>query len=273
MIGQVMSESNLGMASTVAGTNNWGAYQATPAWLESHASSPGYGAIAYHDTSPPSTDYIGFLRVYPSQAAAADDWFARWGTILMTGGEPSSVTDYATRLYQHGYFEGFHAGARPVGQRTLPLTDPEQQNVDDYAKFMGRNIDISGPADDPNKIAYVGRPTPIQQRLTPKYGTALQTMINALMAGQWSTLAQGIDFLTGDGIIWSTGSAPSQWGGASANKALALLAKYTPSPNAMIASVKAHPYRTGGIVAAVLALIGSVWWAFVHKGSPPGGTP
>ena len=271
MIGQVMSESNLGLASTVAGTNNWGAYQATPAWLESHANSPGYGAVAYHDTSPPSTDYIGFLRVYPSQAAAADDWFARWGTILMTGGEPQSVTDYATRLYQHGYFEGFHAGARPVGQRTLPLNDAEQANVNDYAKFMGRNIDISGPADDPNKIAYVGRPAPLEHRLQPKYGTALQTMINNLMNGQWGALAANLDFLTGDGIIWATGSAPPEWLGSSANKSLAFLGKYTPSPNAIFRCVTAHPIRTGGIAAVILAILGGIWWAFSHK--PPGGTP
>lgn len=45
---------------------------------------------------------------------------------------------YAQALYLKGYFEGTVAGARPLGKRSLPLTPPEQANVDSYAKVIDR---------------------------------------------------------------------------------------------------------------------------------------
>lgn len=49
-----------------------------------------------------------------------------------------SIESYITQIYLHCYFEGTHAGARPCGKRTLPLTPPEQLNVNDYCGTVRR---------------------------------------------------------------------------------------------------------------------------------------
>jgi hypothetical protein len=49
-----------------------------------------------------------------------------------------SVDTYVTQIYMHCYFEGSVAGARPCGKRVLPLTPPEQANVNSYAGIINR---------------------------------------------------------------------------------------------------------------------------------------
>lgn len=50
------------------------------------------------------------------------------------------LADLATMMYVTGYYEGFHAGGRPLGKRSLPLLPAEQANVDDYTKALERNL-------------------------------------------------------------------------------------------------------------------------------------
>jgi hypothetical protein len=56
---------------------------------------------------------------------------------------PFSVAD---AMYQRGYYEGRHSGARQVGKRSYPLTAPEQANVTDYANAVAACMATIGPA-------------------------------------------------------------------------------------------------------------------------------
>jgi hypothetical protein len=86
------------------------------------------GPIAYpvwFATFPTQVDGITYFlkvlyKVRPNCKAAGDD---PNGTLL----------DLATAQYVSGYFEGNRSGARPVGQRTPPFTEPELANIHDYA--------------------------------------------------------------------------------------------------------------------------------------------
>jgi hypothetical protein len=91
-------------------------------------------------------------------------WFAAFDTRVqgiayylrtlwrLTGGAAESpdatCATVAEAMYRHGYFEGSHHGARPMGARTGPLTPPEAANVADYAADMARCLATIGPALD-----------------------------------------------------------------------------------------------------------------------------
>jgi hypothetical protein len=55
----------------------------------------------------------------------------------------ATVVSVVTAMYMGGYFEGNHAGARPLGHRVLPLTSPEQANVNDYVAGVNRYFDAA----------------------------------------------------------------------------------------------------------------------------------
>lgn len=48
----------------------------------------------------------------------------------------------ATAMLLGCYYEGSHAGMRPCGHRSLPLTVPETKNRDDYATAIQRGMDL-----------------------------------------------------------------------------------------------------------------------------------
>lgn len=60
--------------------------------------------------------------------------------------EDATCATTAQAMYMHGYYEGWHAGARPVAKRVLPLTPPETANVADYAGAMQKCRDVIEPA-------------------------------------------------------------------------------------------------------------------------------
>jgi hypothetical protein len=53
-----------------------------------------------------------------------------------------TAQDLAEQMYLHGYYEGAHAGGRPLGKRYLPLTPPEAANVADYATAVDRCLQM-----------------------------------------------------------------------------------------------------------------------------------
>jgi hypothetical protein len=144
------------------GTNNFGAVQLRGLTLqERRAFDDGtVGAGSYN------SDRTGVLHIdthpgpsgaipYPVWFAAFDDRVAGIAHFLKTvwrlssgapdadNATPFSVAD---AMYQHGYYEGAHHGARPVGQRSYPLTSPEQANVTDYANAVAACMAHIGPA-------------------------------------------------------------------------------------------------------------------------------
>jgi hypothetical protein len=92
------------------------------------------------DSSPGLGWYWMFFRAFPSDAAGADYFVnvlarERDGVraVLAPATDPlASAPAVVGMMYLSGYFEGNHPGARPVKERKLPFTPPEQRNVDDY---------------------------------------------------------------------------------------------------------------------------------------------
>jgi hypothetical protein len=131
------------------GQNNFGAVQLRGLTLQERA------AFDDGDLKPGdyNADRTGVLRVdthpgpngpipYPEWFVAFDHrvdgiayflktlWRLSGGEFARDGADPMSLS---VAMYRHGYYEGAHHGARPVGQRNDPLTAPEQANVSDYA--------------------------------------------------------------------------------------------------------------------------------------------
>ena len=130
------------------GTNNFGAVQLRPLTLQErtafddgilHAGdyTPNRDGVLHVDTHPGPSGAIP----YPVWFAAFADRVAGIAHFLrvlyrLSDSAPdaadASPGSVAKAMYLHGYYEGAHHGARPLGQRTDPLTSPEQANVDDY---------------------------------------------------------------------------------------------------------------------------------------------
>lgn len=148
------------------GSNNFGAVQLRQLTADEHARfaagtlkagdkfeppAPGQpGGVLHVDTHPTkvkddqgnlhdkSVPYPVWFAYFPERVDGVAFFLkALW---RLSGGAPDAAgaTPYtvALAMYRHGYYEGFHGGARPVGQRSDPLTTPEQQNVDDYSKAV-----------------------------------------------------------------------------------------------------------------------------------------
>jgi hypothetical protein len=102
------------------------------------AGDPGY--VLQYDTNPDKggAKYPVWFVAFPTQL----DGILYYLRVLL-GKAKSVVVDpagtlrqLATAMYLGGYYQGRHAGARPYYKRALPLTVPEQANVDDYTKAL-----------------------------------------------------------------------------------------------------------------------------------------
>jgi hypothetical protein len=84
--------------------------------------------------------YPVWFATYPTRVAgiAAFErllWHRVGAALEDAAATPETV---ARALYLVGYYEGKHPGARAVVDRSEPLTEAEQANVDDYAAALGR---------------------------------------------------------------------------------------------------------------------------------------
>jgi hypothetical protein len=131
-------------------TNNFGAVQLRGLTSQERALYD-YGSLKAGDYTP---ERDGVLHVdthpgprgpqkYPVWFAAFDkrvDGITHFIRTLwrLSGAAPdaedATCATVALAMYQHGYYEGAHPGARLVGKRSLPLIVAEQLNVDDYAR-------------------------------------------------------------------------------------------------------------------------------------------
>lgn len=100
------------------------------------------------DTHPGAGTYSMWFAAFDDDTAGAAYYLKI--VLRMVGGllsDPTATLEqYATDLYLHGYYEGRHAGARPVGHRSAPLTAPEQANVADYVAGCNRCLASLVPA-------------------------------------------------------------------------------------------------------------------------------
>lgn len=104
----------------------------------------------------PSSLAVGFLHADSTPTPTGPRWYSVWFAafpddvkgasyflkvvlrmLLESVNDPSLTAEsYATSCYLHGYYEGVHAGARPVGQRAVPLNPGELANIRDYSGAM-----------------------------------------------------------------------------------------------------------------------------------------
>jgi hypothetical protein len=140
------------------GTNNFGAVQLrtlTPNELASFQAgtlkagdyNAAHDGVLHVDTHPPGIPYPVWFAAFPTRAEGIWRYLQTLWRLSAGRADFTDATcaDVVKEMYLHGYFEGFHPGARPVGKRTLPLTPPEQANVDDYTGAVQKCRDMIEP--------------------------------------------------------------------------------------------------------------------------------
>jgi hypothetical protein len=109
--------------------------------LKAGDSLPDHSGVLHVDTHPPGIPYPVWFAAFPTRQAGAAYFLktldrlsaSEWASPTAT---PSSL---ATAMYVHHFYEGRHVDDRPwMPARTLPLTPPEQANVEDYAAGIAR---------------------------------------------------------------------------------------------------------------------------------------
>jgi len=265
MIGQLRGAEGAypGVNSSLGGTNNYGAAQVTASLASAKQGLQGWGAFAHKDSDPNKGPYIGWYWIAPSPLEGARHWFQDnwWGKALATG-NPTNATDYAAILYKGGYYGGTHPGDTAHD----PTSDAGQLNVADYAAAIQRGVataaEMAQPPDDPaTTTVNPSQFAPLTSRAITEdlYNTAMSGGLGSawkfLLPATWDAL------VANNGAVWF-GPPP-----AVAAVAVPLLASIA-TPAAIVASVKANPARTVGIVAAVAAVVGGIV-AVVTRRKPP----
>lgn len=134
------------------GTNNFGACQLrglTPdentafhaGTLKAGDYTPSRDGVLHVDTHPtPSgpAPYPVWFAAFPTRVAGIAFFLKTLYRLSSNAPDADGATcaTVAEAMYRHGYYEGAHAGCRPVALRVGPLTPPEQANVGDYARAM-----------------------------------------------------------------------------------------------------------------------------------------
>jgi peptidoglycan hydrolase-like protein with peptidoglycan-binding domain len=263
MIGQLRGAEGAypGVKSSLGGTNNMGASNMTQSLVSAKTGQVGWGAFAHPDSSPGKPPDLRFFWIAPSPLEAARHWFQdNWWGPRLAQANVQTPEDYATVVYQGGYFEGNHVGERPSGQRSLPLQPNEQLNVQEYANNMRRGIasaqELSVPPDDPSIMTV----NPSQFASVAARGLT-EAMFNSAKGGQWSYLlpADWATFLANNGVVWF-GPPPSNVPGGIPGR-LAYMAKRTGD------LITTHPYVTLGVVGGLLAVLGIIATANMKPGA------
>jgi hypothetical protein len=134
------------------GTNDFGATQLRPLTVQEMTAFQA-GTLKAGDFTP-SRDGVLHVDTHPSPSGPVPYpvWFAAFPTrvegiahflkvlwrLSSSYADDPAATPFglADAMYQHGYYEGAHPGARPVGKRAYPLNAGEQANVTDYANAI-----------------------------------------------------------------------------------------------------------------------------------------
>lgn len=144
------------------GQNNFGAVQLRGLTLQERAAYDA-GELKAGDYT---ADRTGCLRIDthpgPTGPIPYPEWFAAFATrpegiahflrvlwrLSSSYADEPDATPFglADAMYQRGYYEGAHHGARPVGNRNYPLSAAEQANVTDYANAIAHCMGFIGPA-------------------------------------------------------------------------------------------------------------------------------
>lgn len=101
-LGWQESNYGTGWSAAGAGSHNWGAVQYC-----ANCSCPA-GTFPYGDSSPDTGKYSACFRIYPDDVSGAASMLSSAGASALSA---PSITEYALRLYQKGYYEGSNANS------------------------------------------------------------------------------------------------------------------------------------------------------------------
>jgi hypothetical protein len=109
---------------------------------------PGHTGVLHVDTHPPGIPYPVWFYAAPTRV----DGIVHFLSTLyrLTAGEiandAATAASVAQAMYVHHYFEGRHVDDRKwQAARELPLSAPEQENVDEYAGAIQKCLDMVVP--------------------------------------------------------------------------------------------------------------------------------
>jgi hypothetical protein len=186
------------------GTNNWGSYHATAGFAKRHANDAGYGMLAFLDHNP--KPYITRMGIWPSPLLGARAYL---DLVELDVGDLTAVVDeldYVTRIYVHGYFEGFHEPRTPVSQRAAAaaagtLTPADQENIADGVTLVDSFLNDAQGAmaaqlqdgSDPSAVPSSRTFATLAVRLTP--ASKLVDYTGALVDGAPHTIAHARQIL------------------------------------------------------------------------------
>lgn len=143
------------------GTNNFGAVQLRQLNLQERAdfqqgtlkagdytaTRDGVLHVDTHPTPSGPVPYPVWFAAFPDRVSGIAYFLKALWRLSDGAAESQGCTpnELAMRMYLHGYYEGAHAGGRPLGQRAVPLLAGERANVADYAGAIARClVTISG---------------------------------------------------------------------------------------------------------------------------------
>lgn len=171
MLAHTWFESNWGRYGWLAGSNNWGAEQATAAWQKAHAGQAGYGVLPYTDTHNTGGSYAAGLKVFPSQALGAADYFGSVYSGFFGRSVPQDAQSFAAALHPHNtpnaqgvfvgnYYEGSGTDADTIiatyaGKITSNASLVSSALAAADAQGLVGNPNLQRPDAPPNKAPHV----------------------------------------------------------------------------------------------------------------------
>ena len=141
------------------GSWNFGAVQLRGLTAEEHAAFnagtlkagdflPDHSGVLHVDTHPPGVPYPVWFFAAPTRVLGIVHFLQT--LYRLTGGEFTSdaatAASTALAMYIRHYYEGRHVDDRPwQAARKVPLSAPEQSNVDEYAGAIQKCLDVIVP--------------------------------------------------------------------------------------------------------------------------------
>lgn len=198
ILGQIWFESRFGLhTSSMKGTNNWGAVNATKEWMEKKGNLPGFGRFRHGDTNQDNKGYVTWFRKFPNQFEAAKDWFefmtgraARSKRLpeLLAAWKSADPVIYATYLYSMTYYTGTTKDRDTnIKAYTNKLIDNKAYVRSQLAKPCTLSLPSPPPAPSPEPIPPLPQPSvsPFSSLSRPvptsKQGAALLLGFSALL--------------------------------------------------------------------------------------------
>lgn len=252
-----------GVHSSLGGTNNYGAAQATKGLYTAKQGQAGWGALAHKDSDPNQGAYLGWYWIAPSPLEGARYWLSNWWGNALLGQNPSDATTYATILYKGRYFGGMHAGDPDHD----PTSEAGQANIADYAKAVSRGIASAGElaAAPGDPAAFTVDPSMFQSLAKRQITEDLFDKAKAGKIGDaWSYLlpASYNDFVASNGVAWF---GPPPAGATGSVESSGPLATITQPVISVLAKFNALPTWQKALIGtgAALAVVGLTYGVVV----------